>query len=130
LEILAEDIFGNIMTLYGNVANGMVTSTEFPAVPFPITANNPITLDCGAVSELETQVTIFPNPTNGILNVISEMALPINYTVLDMSGRIIQSGISNQNSFHLSLENNAEGIYQLQLQNNSELKSVKIAIEK
>jgi hypothetical protein len=82
------------------------------------------------VSELETQVTIFPNPTNGILNVISEMALPINYSVLDMSGRIIQSGISNQNTFHLSLENNAEGIYQLQLQNNSELKSVKIAIEK
>ncbi|MFM9421716.1 MAG: hypothetical protein RIR06_177, partial [Bacteroidota bacterium] len=53
-----------------------------------------------------------------------------NYSVLDMSGRIIQSGISNQNTFHLSLENNAEGIYQLQLQNNSELKSVKIAIEK
>ena len=130
LEILAEDIFGNILTLYGNVANGMVTSTEFPAVPFPITANNPITLDCGAVSELETQVTVFPNPTHGVLNVISEMALPINYTILDMSGRIVQSGISNQSKFNLSLENNAEGIYQLQLQNNSELKSVKIAIEK
>lgn len=130
LEILAEDIFGNIITLYGDVSNGIITSNEFPSVPFPITANNPITLDCGAVSELGTQVTAFPNPTNGMLNIITEMALPINYTILDLSGRIVQSGISNQRNFQLSLGNNSEGIYQLQLQNNSELKSIKLLIEK
>ena len=67
-----------------------------------------------SVSELDDTYLIYPNPTNGIVN-INLSALdqyPIEYTVTNITGiEIHRELIDNNNQIQLSLEGYSEGMY-------------------
>ena len=70
------------------------------------------------VTELDREVSIYPNPTSNILNIeVSDKIESINgLRVLDVLGKEIQVNFSsNQSRFILSTENLKPGLYFLQL---------------
>jgi photosystem II stability/assembly factor-like uncharacterized protein len=89
---------------------------------------NPIYIDNINIRRLTTVTTaptvslscrVFPNPASAFINV--EITNPIsaqtNYSVIDISGRIVAKGSSAQTSFTLPTANWASGLYMLEIVN-------------
>ncbi len=63
-------------------------------------------------NELASSVSIFPNPAKTILSVASPKAAIENYSVLDISGKVVLAGnAALQNEISISVENLTSGIY-------------------
>ena len=58
------------------------------------------------------------NPSNGNIRINSNMALPYNIEVFDLSGRKVQDMKMFQNNTDINLENLAKGAYQIRVSNN------------
>ncbi len=77
-------------------------------------------------------VSVYPNPANDLLNVEINSALAANATISihDISGRVLNSYSIDQlqkngNQYHISTADLNAGIYFLNVQNNSEVKTIK-----
>ena len=65
-------------------------------------------------------VQLFPNPTNGPLNIILPQEQSFNYQILTLDGKSIESkNLKKQNSIHLSLDGLDNGIYIFRLYSNT-----------
>lgn len=79
----------------------------------------------------DKSLTIFPNPTNSILNIEmdNEAGLAIQFKLIDVTGRmVLQSQGTTQeglNNFSLDLTGISNGVYILQVIENNKLKNVK-----
>lgn len=73
------------------------------------------------------EVVIFPNPTSDFLNISSDAELNTNYTIIDISGRMVANGNMQGNNSILNIENLINGIYFLQIgeQNSTIFKFIK-----
>jgi subtilisin-like proprotein convertase family protein len=94
-------------------------SLEICTAPTPTGINNNI---------LSNDITIYPNPTNNIINVALGQNNTVNQLVLtDLQGKIIfeQSNINN-NSIKIDLANYSKGIYLLQVKGLNESKVFKV----
>jgi len=68
--------------------------------------------------------SIYPNPSNGLFHLQSNLMHQFTYEVYELSGRMVSKGFSNQNEINLNhLEN---GIYLIKL-NNQENKQYKVS---
>jgi N-acetylneuraminic acid mutarotase len=77
--------------------------------------------------ENNIQLSIFPNPTEDILQIIS--SLPVNIEILSTSGKIIES-INNSNSkFNVDVTKFAKGIYFIKANNGNDFIVKKIVIQ-
>ena len=64
----------------------------------------------------EPSIIVFPNPTNGNINLKSAgMKMPFEYQLLDLSGRIIQEGIILNANSSVVLNHNGAGSYLLRI---------------
>lgn len=61
-------------------------------------------------NELLSKVQIFPNPTKGAIQIYSPYVIS-SYRLLDISGKDVMAGNSNQENLTLSLENFPTGMY-------------------
>ena len=61
-------------------------------------------------------VSIFPNPTSGIVNVVSPLDPITTITVMDLRGRLISTTeYNNQNTIQLDINNLTSSIYFIKL---------------
>jgi len=73
-------------------------------------------------------VSIFPNPTAGILNISN--ATGFNLEIRDIQGKIVESYSNiSENNLQIDLSDQAPGIYLVKLFNNSEVKTTKIIVK-
>ena len=70
------------------------------------------------VNENSSTISVYPNPSNGNIRINSNMALPYNIEVFDLSGRKVQDMKMFQNNTDINLENLAKGAYQIRVSNN------------
>ncbi len=70
------------------------------------------------VNENSSTISVYPNPSNGNIRINSNMALPYNIEVFDLSGRKVQNMKMFQNNTDINLENLAKGAYQIRVSNN------------
>jgi hypothetical protein len=76
-------------------------------------------------------VSIYPNPTNGILHV----GLPQNYqgnivaSIIDLTGRTIYKNRMANGNFTINTTSWSKGLYLLQLNNNGKLENYKVLVE-
>lgn len=77
------------------------------------------------------EFSIYPNPNNGIFNVEMDKNLTGNNTVkvTDLSGRVVFKSIENNNEFTVSLSNVSTGNYLIQIENNGNIITKRIAIQ-
>jgi hypothetical protein len=78
---------------------------------------------CTSISD-ETQnnfTTVYPNPTNGIINIKFNQAImsPINIEILDISGKVIQESIVKVNNPTIDISALPKGVYILNNKENS-----------
>lgn len=66
-------------------------------------------------------ITIYPNPTNNVINLKGDQLIGSKVTLLTLDGKAISSkiSISNKSSFNLSSLSN--GVYFIQVENNSQI---------
>ena len=86
----------------------------------------------GNVTSTLANVVVFPNPSNGMLN-ISSSSKTYNYTLTDMHGKIIHSfnNTLENSDFQLDLSIYANGVYFIKANSqNGDLKTFKIVLNK
>ena len=77
---------------------------------------------CDVVSSVATQtetpkITLYPNPTSGLLNIeSSDNLLFTHYKIIDIKSKtLIESKLDHQSKFTLEIENLNAGVYYIQL---------------
>jgi photosystem II stability/assembly factor-like uncharacterized protein len=70
--------------------------------------------------DLKNQISVYPNPTNGIINLNSETSLIKEATVYDLLGKqVYKSNFSALNSVNLDLKSLENGVYLLKVTSDS-----------
>lgn len=64
-----------------------------------------------AETENKNAFSIFPNPANQNINIISNLQTSFQFFITDVSGKEIEKGISKTNSAFISTQNFVDGIY-------------------
>lgn len=92
-----------------NIAN-------FFAARVALTGNDPAFNCLTSIPGNETinRISVYPNPASEMINVRSGYVIH-SYTLIDVSGRVLLSGICNQNTLQLNLEHLQSGTYILEL---------------
>jgi len=70
------------------------------------------------VDETSNTLSVYPNPSNGNIRINSNLALPYNVEVFDLSGRKVQDMKVFQSNTEINLENLSKGAYQIRVSNN------------
>lgn len=87
--------------------------------PLTITANPDCTLGINDPS-LANAVTVYPNPTNNILNIALAENSPIHdYSIVDVSGKVLLNGKVNASLTAINVESLSTGTYFVKLSGNN-----------
>lgn len=81
-----------------------------------------------ANGNLDLAVSVFPNPSNGLLYLSSELPVNIHYTIMDVTGRVLLLGEFN-GSKKLELRDLSAGTYLLKLDTGKNMAFKKLIIE-
>ena len=65
----------------------------------------------------KSDITIYPNPSNGIIYINSKNKSQKNYEIYDITGRIVKKGILNNSVNKINLENVRSGNYLIKIGN-------------
>ena len=106
--------FGGTFTVSVMSANGCDTS-------------NFITLQ-GSVGEEQLNFSLYPNPTNAILNVGFQKQLHGHYEILDVSGRALTQEAVNSNQLNIDCSNLSKGSYLLKIYENGRYTTKKFSV--
>ena len=81
-----------------------------------------------AVDELsKTNVSVYPNPTNGVFNVITSEQ--VNITIYNMLGEIVLTNVLNGGTHVLSLNSHPKGVYFVNIQQNESVTTYKMIVK-
>lgn len=112
---------GNISNVGGDVSHTYADENAY-TVTLTLTNNcgsdsffDQITSTAG-VNEVNQQLLVYPNPTNGQFTVESPQLTGLNYMIKDNLGRIIDQGYFETSKTILDLSGFASGMYHLELQ--------------
>ncbi len=74
--------------------------------------------DCAAIDELaENVITLFPNPTFGVVNIVSSVKAIENIRIFDATGRLVNElNGNNANSITINMIEYAQGVYNFEFQ--------------
>ena len=92
--------------------------TVIDAETLPAVCWESCTLCPDFVNENSNTISVYPNPSNGNIRINSNLALPYNVEVFDLSGRKVQDMKVFQSNTEINLENLAKGAYQIRVSNN------------
>ena len=106
--------FGGTFTVSVMSANGCDTS-------------NFITIQ-GGVGEVQLNFSLYPNPTNSILNVKFRKQLLGNYEILDISGRTLTKEAVNSTQLKIDCSNLSKGSYLLKIYENGRYTTKKFSV--
>ncbi|MBI3234706.1 MAG: T9SS type A sorting domain-containing protein [Bacteroidetes bacterium] len=77
-----------------------------------------------------TNINVYPNPANDLLNIIYTGYQSIqSYSIFNLIGQEVMSGVINQNKTALNIENLPTGMYILKLMNKAEESTIKFVKE-
>lgn len=82
-----------------------------------------------SLNENKMQLNVFPNPSTGTVTISTENAENASWTLLDLSGKTIQSGRLNSDREKISFAGVPAGMYLLQVRNQGATITRKFAIE-
>ena len=123
---LTNDAFGNFYYYY--FYNWKVQAKSFECVSDRIPVTVGVSSDSQALPKLGS-VLLSPNPTSGAVWVEITGAADL-LRILDATGReVLRRKIKGNETFELSLDGLASGIYFVQVQTEPELKTMKLVIE-
>ncbi len=99
-----------------NFTNRVITVTDAETLPAVCWESCELCIDF--VNETSNNLSVYPNPSNGNIRINSNLALPYNIEVFDLSGRKVQDMKVFQSNTEINLENLSKGAYQIRVSNN------------
>lgn len=85
-------------------------------------------LNMGTGENLLTQLSVYPNPTSGRLNVIGQEAID-RFEIYSLSGQIVRTEMPNALTHEADISSLAAGIYVIQIHSGSRVEKIKICKE-
>ena len=82
--------------------------------------NISVPLTLVSINQLENNLLIFPNPTNGIINLQNHGAIIQNITVFNQSGALVKKYTTNNSQLSIDLTDCNTGTYTIIIQTNNE----------
>jgi hypothetical protein len=80
--------------------------------------------------DLKSGLSVYPNPSSGIINLGNENNIGYNFTVSNLVGQIVFDGkISSYSNQSIDLSQFSKGVYSIEFTNNSQTYSKKVVIE-
>ncbi|HHN48032.1 MAG TPA: T9SS type A sorting domain-containing protein [Bacteroidales bacterium] len=73
------------------------------------------------------EINVFPNPSAGIFTI--QTSEPLNYQILDMKGRMIETNMLNAGSHNIDLTGKAKGLYFLRIQGIAETATHRLIVK-
>jgi hypothetical protein len=129
VDEFAQTIFNIIEGEYVYIA----TAPGFSSVSnsFVADLNQTIEINMGqpnSITELKDIFNIYPNPSNGLVNIEISKYDNSTVTVMDLSGRVIMTKELNQSNSVIDLKNQAKGIYLIKLNIDNQTYNSKIIL--
>jgi hypothetical protein len=110
-------IAGSTCTVTNNgFTNRVITAIDAETLPAVCWESCELCIDF--VNENSNTLSVYPNPSNGMVRINSNLALPYNVEVFDLSGRKVQDMKVFQSNTEINLENLSKGAYQIRVSNN------------
>ncbi|MEC9303554.1 MAG: T9SS type A sorting domain-containing protein [Bacteroidota bacterium] len=124
----------------GNIVNGATNETFTPNTvgEYYVIVNNgeceetsySIDYNISNILEIENNLQIYPNPTNGIITIIGEKIKNISvYNILGNQLFKVEKNNLNINSRNIDLSNLARGIYTIQIEQNNKILNYQIILK-
>ena len=124
----------------GNIINGATNETFTPNTvgEYYVVVNNgeceetsyTIDYNISNILEIENNLQIYPNPTNGIITIIGEKIKNISiYNILGNQLFKVEKNNLNTNSRNIDLSNLARGIYTIQIEQNNKILNYQIILK-
>ena len=124
----------------GNIINGATNETFTPNTvgEYYVVVNNgeceeisySIDYNISNILEIENNLQIYPNPTNGIITIIGEKIKNISiYNILGNQLSKVEKNNFNTNSRNIDLSNLARGIYTIQIEQNNKILNYQIILK-
>ncbi|MFC5271257.1 T9SS type A sorting domain-containing protein [Adhaeribacter terreus] len=94
-------------------------------------ASNAVTITNTGISDDESNlpITVFPNPSTGVFNLILPEGKSVEITVSDLAGKLIQQKTLHSKTTQLNLSHAAKGIYLLQFKTETGTAIRKLIVE-
>lgn len=114
-----------------SVTQGTVTTITYTYTNTSTTCSNTATAAlrvdaCAGIEDTDMEaVTIYPNPTNGLIT-IDNMTQSADYKVISVTGQVVETGSLTPNNNKVDLTKVQNGIYVLQLQQGTNIQTVRI----
>jgi hypothetical protein len=114
--------------------DGLIADTTEWSEPWSFTTVGEIGIDNPAFNE--SSISVFPNPSNGniILNIKTENSLDVNMSIMDLVGKTLNKQLihfsQGANLQKIDLNNLANGIYIIRLENAGKVYTEKLVIDK
>jgi hypothetical protein len=103
----------------------------FDQVEFTRTAIvDPCAVSVDELSLVDGDVNVYPNPTNGIIEINVADATNFNYTIIDVVGNVVTNNTVNGNRTTINLTNNALGVYFVTINTNNGSITKKVMLTK
>lgn len=122
-------LLGTGQTLYNLLADGTISELSTIAITGNIKGLLKAFVSTAGVNDLtKTNISIYPNPTNNIINVnLGAVNSPTNYSLYSIDGKMIRdNNMVNNNSFSIDLTEMAIGIYILKIKSENSTNTFKI----
>ncbi|MBN2729841.1 MAG: T9SS type A sorting domain-containing protein [Bacteroidales bacterium] len=74
----------------------------------------------------KNMMAVYPNPSNGIINIKSNSNSPVNFDIYNVSGLLVKSGITGNQFDAISLK---RGVYMIKLESNSLIELHRLVVE-
>lgn len=87
-----------------------------------------LSADPVSLTNILSEINVYPNPTNGKFFVETNQKEQMSYSIFDISGRIIETGLLNYNRTELNIKSGA-GIYFIRLNNSSISQQFKVIVK-
>jgi len=95
------------------------------------TVSQTISITVGIEENKLPQLSLYPNPTNGILNIVNSVSVDqFNVSIMDMTGKVLSRQVINGSVNTIDLSSYANGQYLVQIANQSGLRVDRIQIIK
>jgi hypothetical protein len=116
-----------------SVVNAQKVSTSAAFNTLSTAPSQSLSISANVVSilnntDLDKVISMFPNPSNNLLNLRSDLGSAIVYTLYDISGRVILNGDFIQ-AKTLEVKNLAKGAYFIRFQSNGQSCTKQVMIE-
>lgn len=71
--------------------------------------------DITGIAEVDLNVSVYPNPSSGNFSVSTRVVKNLSYSVLNMTGKLVSTGNTQNGRINLDLTGQSDGLYLLQL---------------